>query len=248
MFNGILKKAQGKDYQNMITEVVLRSQAQAEYHPENYGHFGLNLSRYAHFTSPIRRYADLVVHRALIGALGLELGPGNDGLPDTAIENLEEIASQISKAERRAMIAERETVDRLMALYLEARKGAEFKGRISGVTRVGLFVKLDDTGADGFIPISTLGGDYYLHDEAAHALVGERSHLTYHIGQRVTVKLIEIVPMAGAIRFEMLSEGVKGKPPRANMKGQANARTSRSKGARSSFKRSPRSGKKGKRS
>jgi len=217
LFNGILHKAKGKDYEEMVTEVVLRSQAQAEYNPENYGHFGLNLARYAHFTSPIRRYADLVVHRALVGALGL----GDDGLAPDMVDDLAEIAVQISGTERRAMLAERETVDRLVALYLESREGAEFKGRISGVTRSGLFVKLDDTGADGFIPISTLAktdeksrrGEYFIHDEVAHALVGERSHMRYHIGQRVDVRLIEIVPTAGAMRFEMLSDGIKGKAP-----------------------------------
>ncbi len=229
LFNDILSKAEDKPYFEMVTEIVLRSQAQAEYAPENYGHFGLNLARYAHFTSPIRRYADLIVHRALIAALGL----GNDGLPQECIDQLDDIAAQISSSERRAMLAERETTDRLIALYLETQEGATFKGRISGVTRSGLFIRLDDTGADGFIPISTLGEDYFIHDEAAHALVGERTHLTYHIGQRVEVKLIEIVPTAGAIRFEMLSDGIKGKAPS----------TKRGKSA----KRAPRKSAKGKR-
>lgn len=204
MFNGVLRRARGREIEEMVTEVVLRSQAQAEYNPVNLGHFGLNLQRYAHFTSPIRRYADLVVHRALVRALGL----GEGGLKDEALRALEEISQHISTTERRAMLAERETTDRLVASFLSKREGAVFKGRISGVTRAGLFVKLDDTGADGFIPISTLGNDYYIHDEAAHALRGERSGEVYHIGQRVDVRLVEIVPTAGAMRFEMLSEGI----------------------------------------
>ena len=135
--------------EKLVNEVVLRTQAQAEYAAENYGHFGLNLRRYAHFTSPIRRYADLIVHRALIRAQKL----GGDGLPEQAdVRTLGEVAARISAAERRAMKAERETFDRLLAHFLADRIGATFDGHISGVTRAGLFVKLDDTGADGFIP------------------------------------------------------------------------------------------------
>ncbi|MGH6715879.1 MAG: ribonuclease R, partial [Bradyrhizobium sp.] len=148
LFNRVLAQVAGRDYETLVNEVVLRSQAQAEYSAENYGHFGLNLRRYAHFTSPIRRYADLIVHRALIR--GLSLGDG--ALPETeTLESLSEIAAQISATERRAMKAERETADRLIAHHLADRIGATFQGRISGVTRAGLFVKLDDTGADGFI-------------------------------------------------------------------------------------------------
>jgi ribonuclease R len=203
-FNRILDRVRGRDYEKLINEVVLRSQSQAEYAAENYGHFGLNLRRYAHFTSPIRRYADLIVHRALIRAL--KLGP--DGLPnevDTAV--LAEIAARISAAERRAMVAERETVDRLIAHFLADRIGATFQGRISGVTRAGLFVKLDETGADGFIPISTLGNEYYRFQEGAHAVVGSSSGETHRLGDTVTVRLLEAAPVAGALRFELLSEG-----------------------------------------
>ncbi len=203
-FNRILARVKGTDVEALVNEVVLRSQAQAEYAAENYGHFGLNLKRYAHFTSPIRRYADLVVHRALIRAQ--RFGP--DGLPDRAdIAALAEIAAQISAAERRAMKAERETVDRLIAHFLSEKIGATFEGRIAGVTRAGLFVKLDETGADGFIPSATLGNDYFRYNEAAHALVGQASGETHRLGDRVTVKLIEAVPVAGALRFQLLSEG-----------------------------------------
>jgi ribonuclease R len=183
---------------------VLRSQAQAEYSAENYGHFGLNLRRYAHFTSPIRRYADLIVHRALLRALGL----GEGALPsDETMEHLGEIAAQISATERRAMKAERETADRLIAHFLADRVGATFQGRISGVTRAGLFVKLDDTGADGIVPIRTLGTEYFNYDETRHALVGSRSGAMHRLGDVVDVRLVEAAPVAGALRFELLSEG-----------------------------------------
>lgn len=207
MFNRVLSQVKGQDYEPLVNEVVLRSQAQAEYAAENYGHFGLNLRRYAHFTSPIRRYADLVVHRALIRALGL----GEGALPDSETpETLSEVAAQISVTERRAMKAERETADRLIAHHLVDRIGASFQGRISGVTRAGLFVKLSDTGADGLIPIRTLGTEYFNYDEARHALVGSRSGAMHRLGDVVDVRLVEAAPIAGALRFELLSEGQAG--------------------------------------
>jgi ribonuclease R len=204
VFNRILAKAKGRDVETLVNEVVLRSQAQAEYAAENYGHFGLNLRRYAHFTSPIRRYADLVVHRGLIRALKL----GDDGLPgDADMMSLGETAAKISAAERRAMAAERETIDRLIAHFLADRVGATFEGRISGVTRAGLFVRLDDTGADGFIPAATIGNDYFRHHESKHALIGDATGEAYRLGDRVSVRLVEAAPIAGALRFELLSEG-----------------------------------------
>jgi ribonuclease R len=204
LFNRVLTLVAGRDYEPLVNEVVLRSQAQAEYSAENYGHFGLNLRRYAHFTSPIRRYADLVVHRGLIRALGL----GEGALPESeTAEQLSEIAAQISVTERKAMKAERETADRLIAHHLADRIGATFQGRISGVTRAGLFVKLDDTGADGLIPIRTLGTEYFNYDETRHALVGSRSGAMHRLGDVVDVRLVEAVPIAGALRFELLSEG-----------------------------------------
>jgi ribonuclease R len=204
LFNRVLGQVRGEDYEPLVNEVVLRSQAQAEYSSENYGHFGLNLRRYAHFTSPIRRYADLIVHRALIRALGL----GEGALPETeTLETLGEVAAQISVTERRAMKAERETADRLIAHFLADRIGATFQGRISGVTRAGLFVKLSDTGADGLIPIRTLGTEYFNFDETRHALVGTRSGAMHRLGDVVDVRLVEAAPVAGALRFELLSEG-----------------------------------------
>jgi len=206
-FNKILARVKGKDSEQLVNEVVLRAQAQAEYAAQNYGHFGLNLRRYAHFTSPIRRYADLIVHRGLIRAL--RLGP--DGLPENADEAaLAEIAAQISATERRAMAAERETVDRLIAHFLADRIGATYAGRISGVIAAGLFVRLDETGADGFVPARAIGAEYFRYDEAAHAMVGAQSGETYRLGDPVTVKLVEAAPVAGALRFELLSPGRPG--------------------------------------
>jgi ribonuclease R len=206
-FNGVLARVKGRDTEQLVNEVVLRSQAQAEYAAENYGHFGLNLRRYAHFTSPIRRYADLIVHRGLIRAL--KLGP--DGLAETVdTKALAEIAAEISVTERRAMLAERETNDRLIAHFLADRIGAVFDGRISGVTRAGLFVKLHETGADGFVPTRTIGAEYFRFEEAARAMVGSRSGETFRLGDPVTVKLVEAAPVAGALRFELVSEGRQG--------------------------------------
>lgn len=201
-FNGILERVRGADNEALVNEVVLRSQSQAEYSPANIGHFGLNLRRYAHFTSPIRRYADLIVHRALIAALGL----GEGGLTRDEEARLEEISVLISASERRAMAAERDTVDRLIAAYLAERVDDRFDARISGVTKSGLFVQLPQYGADGFIPVSSLGGDYYIYDETARSLFGERSGKGYQLADRVEVRLVEVAPLAGAMRFEMLSE------------------------------------------
>ncbi|MGB6117536.1 MAG: ribonuclease R [Mesorhizobium sp.] len=201
-FNQILDRVRGEDTESLVNEVVLRSQSQAVYSPENLGHFGLNLKRYAHFTSPIRRYADLIVHRALIAALGL----GSGGLTRDEEAQLAEIAAMISTAERRAMAAERDTVDRLIAGHLATRIGEDFEGRITGVTKAGLFVQLPTFGADGFIPVSSLGGEYYIFDEAAHALFGDRSGKGYRLGDKVEVRLVEAAPMAGSMRFEMLTD------------------------------------------
>ncbi|HSB59360.1 MAG TPA: RNB domain-containing ribonuclease, partial [Methyloceanibacter sp.] len=189
-----------------------------EYSAANYGHFGLNLRCYAHFTSPIRRYADLIVHRALLRALGL----GPEGLTDTEMGELDQIAQGISDTERRAMAAERETADRLIAAYLADRIGARFHARVSGLVRSGLFVRLVETGADGFVPASSIGHEYFYHDEVRQALVGEDTGLGYRLGDTVEVRLVEAIPTAGALRFEMLSEGrslgarPKGARPRSD--------------------------------
>ncbi len=201
-FNNILARVADSEHVTLVNEVVLRSQSQAEYSPANIGHFGLNLKRYAHFTSPIRRYADLIVHRALVGALGL----GEGAITAHDEERLEEISAFISTTERRAMKAERETYDRLIASHLARHVDESFDGRISGVTKSGLFVQLPAYGADGFVPVSKLEGDYYIYDEASHALTGERTGKGFRLGDEVVVQLVEIAPLAGAMRFAMLSE------------------------------------------
>ena len=204
-FNQILAKAHGTAVETMVSEMVLRSQSQAIYSPDNIGHFGLNLQKYAHFTSPIRRYSDLIVHRGLVKALNL----GEGGLTAEEEEVLDDIAAEISTFERRAMAAERDTVDRLIAHHLAGRIGETFDGRVSGVTKSGLFVSLPQFGADGFVPVSTLGMDYFIYDEAHQALTGEKTGLGYRLGDDVEVRLAEAIPLAGALRFEMMSEGRK---------------------------------------
>jgi len=201
-FNRLIAAARGTDFEQMLHEVILRTQSQARYAPERLGHFGLSLRSYAHFTSPIRRYADLIVHRALIKAYNL----GEDGLTDAEAKSLGEIGEQVSNLERRGMAAERDATDRYLAAYLSDRIGAEFHGRISGVTRFGLFVRLSETGADGIIPIRSLGNDYFFHDERSHALIGEVTGATYRLGEPVEVRLIEAAPITGGLVFELLSE------------------------------------------
>jgi ribonuclease R len=201
-FNDLLAKTRDGPHKEIVNEVVLRTQMQAQYNPDNIGHFGLNLQRYAHFTSPIRRYADLVVHRGLIRALGL----GDDGLTDKEIAGLSDTAEMITLAERRSMAAERDATDRYVAAFLEDRTGAEFEGRITGVTRFGLFVRLNETGADGLVPVSKLGAEYFHHDDRAHALVGERTGQRWRLGTQVVVKLVEATPITGGLLFEMMSE------------------------------------------
>jgi ribonuclease R len=215
-FNQLLKRAKGEEHYETVNEVVLRSQSQAVYDTDNIGHFGLNLARYAHFTSPIRRYADLTVHRALIRAYGL----GNDGQTDAERSELERIAEDTSHNERRAMAAERDATDRFIASWLSERVGTEFEGRITGVTRFGLFVKLHETGADGLCPIARLGEEYFQHDEGAHALIGQRTGGRYRLGMAVTVRLAEATPVTGGLLFEMLTEPESGPPPRGRGSGR----------------------------
>jgi len=210
-FNAILHRAKGTPYERLVNALVLRSQAQAEYSPENLGHFGLSLRRYAHFTSPIRRYADLLVHRALISGQRF----GSDGLPHPH-EDFKAVGTHISMTERRAAAAERSAADRYTAAYLAERVGAEFAGRINGVTRAGLFVTLDETGADGLIPIRTLPDDYYVHDEASHSLKGRRSGRTYMLGDPVRVRLAEADTVTGSLLFAIIEDSTRtrGEPKR----------------------------------
>jgi ribonuclease R len=212
-FNRILAGAKGTVHEAVMNDVVLSSQAQAIYDPANIGHFGLNLAKYAHFTSPIRRYADLIVHRALIRGLGL----GEGGLTDREIKQLPEIAAAISMTERRAMAAERDSTDRYVAAYMEAHVGATFEARITGVIKFGLFVRLKESGAEGLLPARSLGADYFRHDERRQAMVGERSGTVYGLGNSITVKLMEAAPVTGGLRFE-LAEG--GAPTRTHRSGK----------------------------
>lgn len=208
-FNRILETVAGTPNAHLVSEVILRSQAQAQYSPENIGHFGLGLARYAHFTSPIRRYADLLVHRALIA--GLHLGEG--GLPADAVASFGDWGEHISATERRAATAEREAVDRYVTAFLADRVGASFAGKVSGVTRFGLFVSLDQTGADGIVPISTLPEDFYVHDEVHHCLVGKRTRRTFQLGQKLEVVLAEANTLTGSMVFHIAEEEGRGSRP-----------------------------------
>lgn len=196
--NQILTKAADMEYSQLISTVILRTQSQAIYSPDNIGHFGLALERYAHFTSPIRRYADLLVHRSLIKAYRL----GDGGLTDEEIVSLEERADHISKTERTSSDAERSAVDRFTAAWMSERIGAEFSGKINGVTRFGIFVTLDENGADGLIPMRALPDDYYIHDEKQHALVGRKHKRVYRLGASMKVKLKEADGLTGSSIFE----------------------------------------------
>ncbi len=203
LFNGVLERVVDTPNAHVVNEVVLRTQTQAYYGPDNRGHFGLALLRYAHFTSPIRRYSDVLVHRGLISALKL----GDDGLTADDRTNFQETAAHISATERRAMIAERESTDRYLAAFLSERTGSIFTGRIASATKFGLFVRLSETGADGLIPISSLRGDYFHLDQSRHSLIGERTGRSYRIGDSVQVRLAEATPLTGGMRFELLEEG-----------------------------------------
>jgi ribonuclease R len=226
-FNKILEKVSDTPNANMVNSVVLRSQSQAEYSPNNIGHFGLALNRYCHFTSPIRRYSDLLVHRALIE--GGKLGAGNLGKKFGDFEN---IGEHLSDTERRAAQAERDAVDRFSAAFLADRVGAEFTARVNGVTRFGLFITLDETGADGLIPIRDLPDDYYVHDEANHILRGRRHGKQFCLGQSLRVVLAEANPNTGGMIFLLSDTGAKptrksAPPGKAHRKVRGKSKASR---------------------
>ncbi|MEO6359890.1 MAG: VacB/RNase II family 3'-5' exoribonuclease, partial [Sphingomicrobium sp.] len=208
-FNRIIERVGDAPERAEIMEQILRTQMQARYGPERLGHFGLSLATYAHFTSPIRRYADLLVHRALVSAYRL----GDGGLPHGEDEKFVAIGEQISMLERRAMEAERDTVDRYVAAFLSDRVGQLVECRISGVQPFGFFATVEGLGGDGLVLAQTLGQEYFRYDEAARQLVGEHSGDTYRIGQRLTLRLAEANPVSGSLRFE-LPEGSHGGPPR----------------------------------
>ncbi len=207
LFNRMLKDVTDEAEKALVMEAVLRSQTQAYYGPANAGHFGLSLGSYAHFTSPIRRYSDLLVHRALVDAYKLEQPappgsiPATSGLSDRDRASLQQVSDAISQTERRAMEAERDTIDRYVAAWLSARVGEVFDTRITGVQSFGFFATIVGLGGDGLVPISTLGGEYFRHDEAAQALVGSDSGTTYASGDRLKLRLAEANPLTGALKF-----------------------------------------------
>ena len=209
LFNRMLKDISDENEKALIMEAVLRSQTQAYYGPKNAGHFGLSLGSYAHFTSPIRRYADLLVHRALVDAFHLEQPApkgkllATSGLSDRDRDDLGKVSEAISQAERRAMAAERETIDRYVAAWLSARVGEVFETRITGVQKFGFFATIIGLGGDGLVPVSTLGADYYVYDEKAQVLVGKDSGTRYAVGDRLRLRLAEANPLTGALKFEL---------------------------------------------
>jgi ribonuclease R len=205
-FNRIIERVGDGDGREEIMEQLLRTQMQARYSPERLGHFGLALATYAHFTSPIRRYADLLVHRSLVKAYKL----GEGGLPVGEEERFEQIGEQISMLERRAMEAERETVDRYVAAFLADRVGQLVGCRITGVQPFGFFATVEDLGGDGLVLARDLGAEFFRYDEGAKQLVGEESGEVYRIGQRLTLRLAEANPVSGSLRFE-LPEGSYGR-------------------------------------
>ncbi|MEO8529946.1 MAG: RNB domain-containing ribonuclease, partial [Deltaproteobacteria bacterium] len=222
--NKLLAQAHDTEFDELINMSVLRSMAQAVYSPDNIGHFGLALRNYAHFTSPIRRYSDLVTHRALISALKL----GQDGLKGD--EDFVQIAEHISLTERRSMVAERETIDRYLAAFMAEQTGVELEGRISGVQKFGCFVKLDNTGADGLIPIRAIGDEFFRFDDRTHTLTGSDSGVRVALGQRVTVKLAEAIPITGGLILELLA--IDGKVMRQQSNRGRPSRNGPSKGPR----------------
>jgi ribonuclease R len=222
LFNRMLKDISDEAEKALVMEAVLRSQTQAYYGPANAGHFGLSLGSYAHFTSPIRRYSDLLVHRALVDAYKLEQPappgsiPATSGLSDRDRASLEQVSDAISQTERRAMEAERDTIDRYVAAWLSGRVGEVFDTRITGVQAFGFFATIVGLGGDGLVPISTLGGEYFRHDEAAQALVGSDSGTTYASGDRLKLKLAEANPLTGALKFVLPDADANVIEPRGN--------------------------------
>lgn len=198
-FNRLLSLVGDAEHRTQVMEQVLRTQTQAYYGPVNAGHFGLALGSYAHFTSPIRRYADLIVHRALVRSFGL----GDGGLTDDEAARMDAIGEAISQTERRAMEAERETIDRYVAAFLSTRVGDIVETRITGVASFGFFATVDGIGGDGLVPISTLGDDYFRYDETSKTIEGDVSGTRYTIGQRLPLRLAEANPISGAMRFEL---------------------------------------------
>ena len=243
----------------LVMEAVLRSQTQAYYGPKNAGHFGLALGSYAHFTSPIRRYADLLLHRALVDAYKLEQPkpkdraiPAHSGLSDRDRDDLGKITEAISITERRAMEAERDTIDRYVAAWLSGRVDEIFPTRITGVQKFGFFATIVGLGGDGLVPVSTLGREYFTYDEAAHSLVGENTGTSFTVGDKLDLRLAEANPLTGALKFE-LPDGEGGqkveprgkRPEKKHRKGGSHMGGPRKAGARKDDKGKHAVGKRG---
>jgi ribonuclease R len=223
-FSQVLAIVKERPEARLVNEAVLRGQSQAAYSPDNIGHFGLALARYAHFTSPIRRYADLLVHRALVSGLKL----GRDGLPEEEVARFPDTGEHITQTERRAAMAERDAVDRYLAAWMSQRVGEVFEARISGVTRFGLFVTVEENGASGIVPLASLPDDRWQLDEAGHAMTGRSTRMTFTLGQQVEVRLASATPRTGGMVFHLMQgdpragrqpvpaqrPGRRGKPPR----------------------------------
>jgi ribonuclease R len=223
-FNHVLSRVGEADYRPQVMEQVLRTQTQAYYAPQNQGHFGLALGSYAHFTSPIRRYADLIVHRALVRASKL----GEGGLTDDEAAAMAVTGELISNLERRAMIAERETMDRYVAAYLSEKVGELLPCRITGVQSFGFFATVEELGGDGLVPAATLGDEYFRYDEASQSLTGEESGEAFTLGQRLTLRLAEADPVSGNRRSELPDRPAgRGRPPRRDRAGHIVGRRGR---------------------
>ncbi len=205
-FNRIIERLGDADFRPQVMEQILRTQTQAYYGPQNHGHFGLALGSYAHFTSPIRRYADLVVHRSLVRAWRL----GEGGLTDQEAAAMEVTGELISDLERRAMVAERETMDRYVAAFLSERVGELVPCRITGVQPFGFFATVEELGGDGLVAAATLGQEYFRYDEAGQSLTGEETGTSFTLGQRLTLRLAEANPVSGGLRFELPDAAQRG--------------------------------------
>ena len=233
LFNRMIKDIADEGEKALVMEAVLRSQTQAYYGPKNAGHFGLSLGSYAHFTSPIRRYADLLVHRALVDSFHLEQPaprgklPPKSGLSEQDRADLSKVTDAISQTERRAMEAERDTIDRYVAAWLSGRVGETFPTRITGVQSFGFFATIVGLGGDGLVPVSSLGREYFRYEEGARALVGEQTGTRYAVGDMIDLRLGEANPLTGALKFEVPdADGGKpieprGKRPEPKKKGRA---------------------------
>lgn len=240
-FTRLLARIDDPSARQIASQLVLRAQAQAIYHPDNIGHFGLNLRRYAHFTSPIRRYADLIVHRSLVRELKL----GEGGLTDDQTgEALYELGTHLSATERKAMAAERMAYERFVALFMRDQVGATFAGMVSSVQRFGLFVSLTDSGAEGLVHVASLGRDDWVHDEARHTLIGRHTGDVFALGDHVTVELAEVDELNGRLQFRLVEhepgaagimaarEWASGKKRRSNLLGRRQNRGGGNQGRR----------------